>query len=171
MGIFGLGLAAFVPLGNPAYRICLMSVLTGALVVGVMTLLMTRIIMMLLRSVAWADRLKTDEALDCPDYRETSALLFGFNRGVWLWACVPEMRVLNVFMFILTACTFFAWTMRPNGMDFCTRRFCCTVWASQPSDDRGDGGAVHGWGVCGGIFAGAGSRAVQGMPVSGRLLS
>ena len=32
----------FVPFGNPAYRICLMSVLTGALVVGVLTLLMTR---------------------------------------------------------------------------------------------------------------------------------
>ena len=31
----------FVTFGNPAYRICLMSVLTGALVVGVLTLLMT----------------------------------------------------------------------------------------------------------------------------------
>jgi tetratricopeptide (TPR) repeat protein len=109
----------FVPFGNPAYRICLMSVLTGALVVGVLTLLMTHSINMLLRSVAWArdleDSMKHWIALTIG---MTSALLFAFNRGVWLWACVPEMRVLNVFMFIITACTFFAWTMRPQRHGF-----------------------------------------------------
>ena len=109
----------FVPFGNPAYRICLMSVLTGALVVGVLTLLMTRSIIMLLRSVTWAegleDSMKHWVALTIG---ATSALLFGFNRGVWLWACVPEMRVLNVFMFIITACTFFAWMMRPQRHGF-----------------------------------------------------
>jgi tetratricopeptide (TPR) repeat protein len=109
----------FVPFGNPAYRICLMSVLTGALVVGVLTLLMTRSIMMLLRSVTWAkdieDSMKHWMALTIGS---AVALLFGFNRGVWLWACVPEMRVLNVFMFIITACTFFAWMMRPARHGF-----------------------------------------------------
>jgi tetratricopeptide (TPR) repeat protein len=109
----------FVPFGNPAYRICLMSVLTGALVVSVLTLLMTRSIMMLLRSVKWAeeieDSMKHWMALTIGS---ASALMFGFNRGVWLWACVPEMRVLNVFMFIITACTFFAWMMRPQRHGF-----------------------------------------------------
>jgi tetratricopeptide (TPR) repeat protein len=109
----------FVTFGNPAYRICLMSVLTGALVVGVLTLLMTRSIMMLLRSVTWAkdleDSMKHWMALTIGS---AVALLFGFNRGVWLWACVPEMRVLNVFMFIITACTFFAWMMRPQRHGF-----------------------------------------------------
>ncbi|HXI84675.1 MAG TPA: DUF2723 domain-containing protein [Verrucomicrobiae bacterium] len=108
-----------VPIGNPAYRICLMSVLTGALVVGVMTLLMTRSIMMLLRSVTWAkdieDSMKHWMALTIGS---AVALLFGFNRGVWLWACVPEMRILNLFMFIITACTFFAWMMRPQRYGF-----------------------------------------------------
>ena len=108
-----------VPFGNPAWRICLMSVLTGALVVGVLTLLMTRSIVMLLRSVTWAqdleDSMKHWVALTIG---MMSALLFGFNRGVWLWACVPEMRVLNVFMFIITACTFFAWMMRPQRRGF-----------------------------------------------------
>ena len=108
-----------VPFGNPAWRICLMSVLTGALVVGVLTLLMTHSIMMLLRSVSWAreleDSMKHWLALTIGT---ASALLFGFNRGVWLWACVPEMRVLNVFMFIVTACTFFAWMMRPRRHGF-----------------------------------------------------
>ncbi len=108
-----------VPIGNPAYRICLMSVLTGALVVGVLTLLMTRSIEMLLRSVTWAreieESMKHWVALTIG---ATVSLLFGFNRGVWLWACVPEMRVLNVFMFIITACTFFAWMMRPQRHGF-----------------------------------------------------
>ncbi len=108
-----------VTFGNPAWRICLMSVLTGALVVAVLTLLMTRSIMMMLRASPWAgeveDRMKHWIALTVGS---CVALLFGFNRGVWLWACVPEMRVLNVFMFILTACIFFAWTMRPERQAF-----------------------------------------------------
>ena len=108
-----------VPFGNPAYRICLMSVLTGALVVGVLTLLMTRSIIMLLRSVTWAQELEDSmKHWIALTIGATSALLFGFNRGVWLWACVPEMRVLNVFMFIITACTFFAWMMRPQRHGF-----------------------------------------------------
>lgn len=104
-----------VPFGNPAWRICLMSVLTGAVLVGVLTLLMTRSIMMLLRSSSWAE--DVEEPMKhwiALTVGSCAALLFGFNRGVWLWASVPEMRVLNVFMFILTACTFFAWMMRPQ---------------------------------------------------------
>jgi Flp pilus assembly protein TadD len=109
----------FVPFGNPAWRICLMSVLTGALVVGVLTLLMTHSIMMLLRSVKWAEALEDSmKHWIALTIGAASALLFGFNRGVWLWACVPEMRVLNVFMFIITACTFFAWMMRPQRHGF-----------------------------------------------------
>jgi tetratricopeptide (TPR) repeat protein len=109
----------FVPFGNPAWRICLMSVLTGALVVGVLTLLMTRSIMMLLRSVTWAQELEDSmKHWIALTIGTASALMFAFNRGVWLWACVPEMRVLNVFMFIITACTFFAWMMRPQRHGF-----------------------------------------------------
>ncbi len=108
-----------VPFGNPAWQICLMSVLTGALVVGIMTLLMTRSILMLLRSLAWAEPI--DEKLKrwiALSVGTSASLLFGFNRGVWLWACVPEMRVLNVFMFTLTAFTFFGWMLRPERHGF-----------------------------------------------------
>ncbi len=104
-----------VPFGNPAWRICLMSVLTGATLVGIMTLLMSRSILMLLRNVAWADQI--EESLKSwlsLTIGVTAAMLFAFNRGVWLWACVPEMRVLNAFLFVLLSCTFFAWMMRPE---------------------------------------------------------
>jgi tetratricopeptide (TPR) repeat protein len=108
-----------MPFGNPAWRICLMSVLTGALVVGVMTLLMTRSILMLLRSLSWADPIdEKSKRWIALTVGTSAALLFGFNRGVWLWACVPEMRVLNVFMFSLTAFTFFGWMLRPERHGF-----------------------------------------------------
>ncbi|MEI8313946.1 MAG: DUF2723 domain-containing protein [Verrucomicrobiota bacterium] len=104
-----------VPFGNPAWRICLMSVLTGATLVGIMTLLMSRSILMLLRNVTWAD--KIEESLKSwlsLTIGVAAAMLFAFNRGVWLWACVPEMRVLNAFLFVLISCMFFAWMMRPE---------------------------------------------------------
>jgi len=105
--------------GNPAWRICLMSVLTGAALIGVLTLLLSRSVMVLLRSLRWAD----DVADDLKHWIALAvgasvSLTFAFNRGVWLWACVPEMRILNVFMFVLTACTFFAWMLRPQRHGF-----------------------------------------------------
>lgn len=104
-----------VPFGNPAWRLCLFSVFTGAALVGIMTLLMSRSILMLLRNSPWDD--KIDESLKewlSLAVATASAMLFAFNRGVWQWACVPEMRVLNVFSFVLTTCIFFAWMMRPE---------------------------------------------------------
>ena len=104
-----------VPLGNPAWRICLLSVLTGASLVGITTLLMSRSLLMLLRNVTWADEI--EESLKSwlsLTIGVATALMFAFNRGVWLWACVPEMRVLNAFLFVVISCTFFAWMMRPE---------------------------------------------------------
>ncbi len=108
-----------VPFGNPAWRIGTMSCVTGGLVVGVMTLMMTRSIRILLHSLPWTEAV--DEKLLhwvalCVGV--SVSLLFGFNRGVWLWACVSEMRVLNVFSFVLIACTFFAWMIQPKRRGF-----------------------------------------------------
>jgi len=108
-----------VPFGNPAWRIGTMSVVTGALTVGVMTLMMTRSIRLLLHSLPWsgfADNRLTE--LVAITTGVSSALLFGFNRGVWLWACVSEMRVLNVFSFVLMACIFFGWMIQPSRRGF-----------------------------------------------------
>jgi tetratricopeptide (TPR) repeat protein len=103
-----------VPFGNPAWRICLFSVCTGAALCGILTLLMSRSILMLLRNSPWNDQLEESlkEWLSLT-IAAAATLLFAFNRGVWQWACVPEMRVLNAFSFVLTTCIFFAWMMRP----------------------------------------------------------
>jgi tetratricopeptide (TPR) repeat protein len=108
-----------IPFGNPAWQICLMSVVTGALVVGVMTLFMTRSTLMLLRALPWSNTM--EEKLRhwiSLTVGASVSLLFGFNRGVWLWACVPEMRVLNVFFFTLLSFLFFGWMMRTEKRGF-----------------------------------------------------
>ncbi len=108
-----------VPFGNPAWRIGTMSVATGGLTVGILTLMMTRSTRALLHSLPWTaaieERLLHWIALSVG---VSSALLFGFNRGVWLWASVSEMRVLNAFSFVLIACTFFAWMIQPRRKGF-----------------------------------------------------
>jgi tetratricopeptide (TPR) repeat protein len=108
-----------VPCGNPAWRLGTMSVFTGALAVGIMTLMMTSTTRLLLRAVPFS------ASLDSGLVRwiavatgASSALLFGFNRGVWLWACVSEMRSLNVFSFMLTSCLFMCWMLQPGRRGF-----------------------------------------------------
>jgi tetratricopeptide (TPR) repeat protein len=108
-----------LPFGNPAWRIGMMSVVTGALTVGALTIMMTRSLRLLLHSLPWAN--SVDERLQhwmAVTLGASAALLFGFNRGVWLWACVSEMRVLNVFSFILISCIFFIWTIQPHRLGF-----------------------------------------------------
>lgn len=108
-----------VPFGNPAWRMALLSVVTGALTVGVLTIMMTRSIRLLLHSLPWGDRSHEREtAWIAATVGASAALLFGFNRGVWLWAVVSEMRVLNVFSFMLTACLFFTWAVQPQQRKF-----------------------------------------------------
>ena len=104
-----------VPFGNPAWRLGLFSVATGAALVGILTLLMSRSILMLLRNSPWGealdDSLKSSLSLSIGT---TAAMMFAFNRGVWQWACVPEMRALNAFSYVATTCFLFAWMMRPE---------------------------------------------------------
>jgi len=108
-----------VPFGNPAWRIGTMSVVTGAATVGILTLLMIRSTRVLLHALPWTSAI--DEKMQqwiALSVSISTSLLFGFNRGVWLWASVSEMRVLNAFSFILIAYTFFAWMIQPKRLGF-----------------------------------------------------
>lgn len=104
-----------VAFGNPAWRLALFSVVTGAALVGILTLLMSRSILMLLRNSPWGEALD-DSARNGLSLSVGTAvsLMFAFNRGVWQWACVPEMRALNAFSYVATTCILFAWMMRPG---------------------------------------------------------
>ncbi len=104
-----------VPIGNPAWRVGTMSVITGGLAVGVMTMMMTASGRVLLKALPWADAVSA--GLRCwitVCLGIGTALLYGLNRGVWLWACVPEMRILNVLSFMLISCLLFAWMHNPG---------------------------------------------------------
>jgi tetratricopeptide (TPR) repeat protein len=108
-----------VPFGNPAWRIGTLSAVTGALTVGLLTITMTRSLRLLLHSLPWARA--EDEKLYhwmAITLGASTALLFGFNRGVWLWSCVSEMRVLNQFSFVLMTCMFLAWMVQPRRRGF-----------------------------------------------------
>jgi tetratricopeptide (TPR) repeat protein len=104
-----------VPFGNPAWRLCLFSVVTGAVLVGIMTLMMSRSIVMLLRNSPWGEALEErhKEWLGLA-VATAAAMMYAFDRGVWQWACVPEMRALNAFSWVAATCIFFAWMMRPE---------------------------------------------------------
>jgi tetratricopeptide (TPR) repeat protein len=107
-----------VPVGDPAWQLCLFSVATGAAVTALTTFLIRRTSLVVLRSLTWHD-----EPMPEPLARVLSlslgvscGLMFAFNRGVWLWSCVPEMRILSVFMFLLTATLFIHWLWRPGRL-------------------------------------------------------
>jgi tetratricopeptide (TPR) repeat protein len=108
-----------VPVGNPAWRLALFSVATGAALVGILTLLMSRSILMLLRNCPWGEALDDSVRSGLSvSVGTAAAMMFAFNRGVWQWACVPEMRALNAFSYVATTCILFAWMMRPSQHRF-----------------------------------------------------
>jgi len=108
-----------VPFGDPAWRICLMSVFCGAMVVGILTLLMARSVLMLLWSVPWAEGLDgRGKQWIALAVGASTALAFAFNRVIWLWACVPEEQSFRALLMALTVFTFFSWTMRPERHGF-----------------------------------------------------
>lgn len=105
----------FVHIGDPASQITSFSVCTGAAVVALLTILTKRSVLVLLQSMPWRQPLEPLVARVIALCAGLFAgLMFAFNRGVWLWSCVPEMRILSVFMFMLTAFVFFKWMMQPE---------------------------------------------------------
>jgi hypothetical protein len=105
----------FVHIGDPASQICSFSAFTGAAVVALLTILTKRSVLVLLGSIPWREPLEPLIArILALSAGLFAGLMFAFNRGVWLWSSVPEMRILSVFMFMLTAFVFFKWLMQPE---------------------------------------------------------
>jgi len=105
----------FVQIGDPAAQITSFSACTGAAVVALMTILTKRATLVLLNAVPWRTPLEPLAARILSLCAGLCAgLMFAFNRGVWLWSCVPEMRILSVFMYMLTAFLCFKWMMQPE---------------------------------------------------------
>lgn len=101
--------------GNPAWRVGVLSVVTGAALVGVLALTMIRVIRLLLASLPWSVFVpERQRHLIALTIGVSAALLFGFNRGVWHWACVAEMHALDIFMVVLMAYAFLAWISPPR---------------------------------------------------------
>ena len=108
-----------VPFGNPAWRIGTFSVVTGALLVGVMALTTIRCTRRLLDSLPW------NENVDGRAQRwiamtagVSTALLFGFNRAVWCGACEPGPQALQVLLAVSACCAFVTWLVQPDCRGF-----------------------------------------------------
>lgn len=105
----------FIHVGDPAAQITSFSAFTGAAVVALLTILTKRSTLVLLNNIAWREPLQPVVARILALCAGLFAgLMFAFNRGVWLWSCVPEMRILSVFMYMLTAFVFFKWMLQPE---------------------------------------------------------
>jgi hypothetical protein len=108
-----------LPFGNPAWRIGMFSVVTGAMLTGVMALLTIRAVRVLLNALPW------NEALDEPTQNRiavcvglSTALLFGFTHAAWSQACVPNERELTTLFHVIMACAFLAWMAQPERRFF-----------------------------------------------------
>ncbi|TAN35886.1 MAG: DUF2723 domain-containing protein [Verrucomicrobia bacterium] len=103
--------------GDPASQLCSFSAFTGAAVVALMTIMAKRTTLIVLHAIQWREPLSPVVArLLALCTGIFVGLMFAFNRGVWLWSCVPEMRILSVFMFVLTAFLFLKWMLRPERL-------------------------------------------------------
>ena len=104
-----------LPVGNPAWRLSMMSATAGAAVVGVMSLTMMRSTTWLIGMLPWG------KAID-PKRSQwiavlvgmSTALMFGFDSTVWQWACEPEPQALYTLLYFLAVASFFVWIRDPT---------------------------------------------------------
>ena len=102
------------PFGNPAWRLGMMSVTVGVVLVGVMSLTMMRSTRWLLEALPWSRAIDPNQAQWIAALVSIStALLFGFDRTVWQWACLPEPPALYTLLYFLAAASFLQWIREP----------------------------------------------------------
>lgn len=108
-----------LPWGNPAWRIAMLSGVAGATLVGVLALTLIRGMRVLLAALPWSasvtEPLQHRIALASGF---SAALLSGFSRAVWHWACVAELQALGTLVFTLMMAAFLAWAIRPCRYGF-----------------------------------------------------
>ena len=103
------------PVGNPAWRISMMSVVAGAALVGVLALTMWRTTLCLFDALPWAEAidLRQRQWIAIP-VAVSTALTFGFNRTIWQWACMPEPPALYTLIYMLAVFSFITWLRDPR---------------------------------------------------------
>ena len=88
----------------------MMSVTAGATLVGVMALTMMRSTLWLMDALPWGKSLDQKQARWIAGVVAiSSALMFGFDRTVWQWACRPEPQALHTLLYFLAVASFFMW--------------------------------------------------------------
>jgi tetratricopeptide (TPR) repeat protein len=121
-----------VPWGDPAWRINLMSVFSGGLLVGILVLANIRCIHVLIASLTWGKSVpERKQHQIAMGVGLGSALFFAFNRGVWHWACVSEMHILDILVLVLVVYAFTAWIQQQDRFGY-LNVVACLLGASFP---------------------------------------
>jgi len=104
-----------LPVGNPAWRLSMMSVAAGATLVGTMALLMNRSVLWIIGALPWGKAVKpSQQRWIAATVGISTALMFGFDRLVWKWACTPEPQALYTMLYFLAVASFFSWLRQPH---------------------------------------------------------
>ena len=123
------------PFGNPAWRLGMMSVTAGALLVGVVAVTMMRSTLWLLDAVPWGKAIGpplTHWLAACVAI--SAALLFGFDRTVWAWACVPQPQALYTLLYFLAVASFLGWIREPNRRRYLYAMIVCLSLTEATAD-------------------------------------
>jgi len=103
------------PVGNPAWRLSMMSVVAGASLVGVVARMMWQSLLWLLDALPWGAAIEPRQRqwIAAPVAVGT-ALTFGFDRTIWQWACLPEPQALYTLIYFLAVFAFIPWLRDPS---------------------------------------------------------
>jgi len=111
-----------------------MSVTAGAVLVGVISLTMMRSANGLMEGLPWCRAIDSKQAQWIAAFVGIgTALMFGFDRTVWQWACLPEPPALYTLLYFLAAASFFSVDtrtrppsapLRHRGVSFAHRGNC-----------------------------------------------
>jgi hypothetical protein len=104
-----------LPVGNPAWRLSMMSAAAGASMVGALALTMFRSTIWLISALPWGKAIEANQLQWIAAFTGIgTALLFGFDRVVWQWACAPEPQALYILLYFLAVANFYNWIRNPN---------------------------------------------------------
>ena len=104
-----------LPVGNPAWRLSMMSVAAGASLVGVMSLTIMRSTIWLIEALPWGKSIDPRHLQWIAAFGGMStALMFGFDRVVWQWTCVPGPQALYTLLYFLAVASFLVWIREPQ---------------------------------------------------------
>jgi tetratricopeptide (TPR) repeat protein len=108
-----------VPFSNVAWRVALMSAVSGALACGLIGLMVSRGSSMMIESIAQFKQIdRRWENAICLVSGLVAAMLFGYNGYVWSQAVIVEVYVFSVLSLVGVLCLLLRWLYAPHQLRY-----------------------------------------------------